>query len=435
MPLDLLTANDRPGHHAPSWYAATADIPPAAPPLVGETQADVCVVGGGFTGLSAALHLAEAGYDVVLLEAHRVGWGASGRNGGQVGSGQRQGQGWLERAAGLDSARWFWGMAEEAKALVRDRIARHGIDCALKPGILHASHRISHVRELHRDAEKLARDYGYDRIEPLDAAGVRAALGTRAYRGGILDRGGAHLHPLRLALGLADAARGAGVRIFERTRVLGLTGGPRPVISTRSGRLRARYVIFACNGYLGGLRPEISARVMPVNNFIITTEPLGGDRARALVPEDVAAADTRFVVNYFRLTEDTRMLFGGGENYGYAFPKDIARRVRRAMLRIYPQLADLRIDYAWGGTLGITVNRMPTFQRLQPNMFAAGGYSGHGVALSNMAGKLMAEAVAGSAERFDVFAALPQPDFPGRGALRAPLLALAMTWYSLRDRL
>jgi gamma-glutamylputrescine oxidase len=435
MPLDLLTANDRPGEHAPSWYAATAEIPLAAPPLLGEAQSDVCVVGGGFTGLSAALHLAEAGYDVALLEAHRVGWGASGRNGGQMGSGQRQGQGWIRNAAGLEAARRFWSMAEEAKALVRARIARHGIDCALVPGVLYATHRAAQVRALHAEAEGLARDYGYAQTLPLDAAGVEAALGTRAYRGGVLDRGAAHLHPLRLALGLARAAREAGVRLHEGTRVTGLTGGSRPVISTRFGRLRARHVIFACNGYLGGLRPEVSARVMPINNFIIATEPLGAARARALIPEDVAAADSRFVVNYFRLTEDSRMLFGGGETYGYAFPKDIGPRVRRAMLEVYPGLADLRIDYAWGGTLGITVNRMPTFQRLAPNMYAAGGYSGHGVALANLAGKLMAEAVAGSAERFDVFAGLPQPAFPGRGALRAPLLALAMTWYRLRDRL
>lgn len=246
---------------------------------------------------------------------------------------------------------------------MRDRIARHRIDCALTPGIIYATHKRAYVRELHEEAEKLSRDYGYDQTEPLDETEIRAALGTQAYKGGVLDRGAAHLHPLNLALGLARAAREAGVRIYENTRVTNMTHGPRPVIQTRTGRLRSSHVILACNGYHGGLLPELPARVMPINNFILTTEPLAEDLARELIRDNVAVADTRFVVNYYRLTEDRRMLFGGGENYGYRFPKDIGPRVRRAMLKIYPQLQDARIDYAWGGTLGITVNRMPAFLR------------------------------------------------------------------------
>lgn len=433
--IDLLTANDRAGEHPRSYYAATAVEAPKSAPLRGETEADVCVIGGGFTGLSAALHLAERGFGVVLLEAHRVGWGASGRNGGQVGSGQRQGQLWLEAHLGRDTARILWDMAEEAKALVRDRIDRHGIDCAPRPGILYAASKPGHVADLHAEAELLSGRYGYDAMEALDSVAVSEALGTSAYHGGILDRGGLHLHPLNLALGLARAASDAGVRIHEGSRVRAIEDGGRVMVLTSEGRVRARQVLIAANGYHCGLRREIGARVMPINNFIVATEPLGEAEARALIRDDVAVADTKFVVNYYRLSEDRRLIFGGGETYGYRYPSDIASLVRKAMLRIYPQLAERAIDYAWGGTLAITVNRLPAFQRLAPNIFSAAGYSGHGVALSQLAGKIMAEAVAGTAERFDMLARLPQPAFPGKGALRAPLLALAMTWYGLRDRI
>lgn len=431
---DLLTANDRPGAYPPSWYAASTPPLDPFPPLAGETRADVCVVGGGYTGLSAALHLAEAGLDVVLLEAHRVGWGASGRNGGQLGSGQRQDVAWLERTFGPARARALWDMAEEAKALVRGLIARHSIDCDLRPGILYAAHRRGALSYLTAQAENLARDYGYP-VEALDRDSVRTMLGTEAYHGGVLDRGGAHLQPLALALGLARAARDAGARIHETSRVVRLASGDPVGLETAEGHVRARFVLLAGNGYLGPLAPEVERRVMPINNYIVATEPLGDDRARALIRDDVAVADTRFVVNYFRLSSDRRLIFGGGESYGYRFPRDIAAKVRPRMLAIYPQLAEARIDHAWGGTLAITTDRVPAYQRLGPNVLSAAGYSGHGVALAVLAGQLMAAAVQGTAERFDMLAALPQRPFPGGPRLRAPLLALAMSWYALRDRL
>ncbi|MFO1208493.1 MAG: FAD-binding oxidoreductase [Amaricoccus sp.] len=431
MRLDLLTANDRPGAYPSSWYAAVADPLAPFPPLAGDIAADVCVVGGGYTGLSAALHLAEQGFDVALLEASRVGWGASGRNGGQVGTGQRRDQDWLERTFGHDRAHALWDMAEEAKALVRGLVARHRIACDLRPGIIHAAHRPGFVAEYHAEAEHLARAYGYDMIESLDRFGLRAILGSDGYFGGALDRGGAHLNPLDYALGLARAAAAAGVRIFEGSRVERVG----PPVATASGRVRARFVLLACNGYLGGLAPAVSARVMPINNFIVATEPLGEARARALIANGAAVADSRFVVNYFRTSADHRLLFGGGESYGWRFPSDIAGLVRPRMLAVFPELPDVAIDYAWGGTLAITVNRMPAFQRLAPDVLSASGYSGHGVAMATLAGKLMAEAVQGTAGRFDVFATLPQPPFPGGAALRWPLLVLAMSWYALRDRL
>ncbi len=393
------------------------------------------MIGGGYTGLSAALHLAEAGLDVVLLEAQRVGWGASGRNGGQVGSGQRREQDWLERRFGRERARALWEHGRGGQGAGRGAGGAARIDCDLRPGVIHAACRLGEVAGLHAEAEKLARDYGYGALEPLDRAGIRAALGTEAYHGGVLDRGAAHLHPLNFALGLARAAAAAGVRIFEVSRVEAIGAGAHPEVRTALGLVRAGFVVVAGNGYLGGLLPAVAARVMPINNFIVATAPLGEAGARALIRNDVAVADSRFVVNYFRLSADRRLLFGGGESYGYRFPADIAGLVRRRMLAVFPQLAATPIDYAWGGTLAITVDRMPAFQRLAANVFAAGGYSGHGVAMATLAGKLMAEAVQGSAGRFDVFAGLPQPAFPGGARLRWPLLVLAMSWYALRDRL
>jgi gamma-glutamylputrescine oxidase len=430
--LDLLTANDRPGAHPASWYTETVTGMVEDPALRGTVTADVCVIGGGYTGLSAALHLRERGYDVVLLEAQRLGWGASGRNGGQVGSGQRREQAYLEAVAGRDKARMLWDLAEEAKATVRDLIDRHAIACDYRPGVAHAIHRAGDVAAHHASVETLARDYGYRDCVPLDRAGIAAVLGTEAFHGGDLDMGAGHLHPLNYALGLAAAARAAGVRFFERSRVVSVEEG---VARTEGGEARAKHILLCCNGYLGDLAPKVAARVMPINNFIVATEPLSPARAAALIPEGVAAADSRFVVNYWRLSADNRMLFGGGESYGYRFPRDIAGLVRPRMLGIYPGLADVAITHAWGGTLGITVTRMPAFQRLSRGVFSAAGYSGHGVAMATLAGKILAEAVAGSAERFDLFADLPTPPFPGGAALRLPLLVLAMTWYGLRDRL
>lgn len=425
--MDLLTANDRPGEYPPSWYAAATPELAPFPPLAGEERADVAIIGGGYTGLSAALHLAERGYPVILLEAHRVGWGASGRNGGQVGSGQRQDQDWLEAAFGRTRARALWELGEEAKATVRELIARHAIACDWRDGIAYLAHKPSHLAAYHAYAERMARDYGYP-LQPLDAAGVAGLLGTEAYPGGYLDPGAGHLQPLAFALGLARAASAAGVRIFEQSRVVAIDG---TTARTDRGRVVADHLVLAANGYVGGLSREVASRVMPLNNFIIATEPL----ARPPIPSGIAAADSRFVVNYWRQSPDNRLIFGGGESYGHRFPRDIAARVRRALARVYPDLADAPVSHAWGGTLAITVDRLPVFRRLGKGVWSASGYSGHGVAMATLAGKLIAEAVAGEAGRFDFMASLPQPTFPGGSLLRAPLLVLAMSWYALRDRL
>lgn len=431
--MNLLYANDRPGEYPRSYYAATAAELAPFPALAGEIRADVCVVGAGYTGLSAALHLAERGFSVVVLEAHRVGFGASGRNGGQVGSGQRLEQDELERMVGREDALRLWDLAEDAKALVRSLIERHAMPVTFHPGIAHACRTAAEVAHAHAAAEKLERDYGYTQIQPLDRDQMRALVGSDAYVGGDLDRGAGHLHPLNFAIGLARACAAAGVRIFETSPVTAIDHGPQPLVRTGAGQVRAAQVILAANGYLGQLEPKVAARVMPINNFILATEPLG-ERAAEVLSQPVAVADTRFVVNYWRLSEDGRLLFGGGESYGYRFP-DIVKTVSKPMLEVYPQLRDVRIDYAWGGTLAITMNRLPCFARVAPNVLSASGYSGHGVALATLAGRLMAEASAGQSEGFDLMARLPQARFPGGAALRWPLLVLAMSWYSARDRL
>ncbi|MES2434388.1 MAG: FAD-binding oxidoreductase [Pseudomonadota bacterium] len=431
--MNLLHANDRAGEYPPSYYAATRTPLAPFPPLQGETHADVCIVGGGYTGLSAALHLAEKGYDVVLLEAHKLGFGASGRNGGQVGSGQRQDQDWIEKAVGVQTAHKLWDLAEESKALVKNLIQTHNIPVTFHPGIAHACWTDAQVRDSHAYAEKLQRDYGYNHLEPLDQSGIQALIGSKAYKGGEIDRDAGHLHPLNYALGLARAAAKSGARLHEMSEVTHIDHGTTATVHTATGHVKAKHLILAGNGYLGDLAPKVAAKVMPINNFILATEPLG-DRAKDILSQPVAVADTKFVVNYWRLSEDNRLLFGGGESYGYRFP-DIINTVSKPMLEIYPQLRGTKIDYAWGGTLAITMNRMPCFTRPAPNTLSASGYSGHGVAMATLAGKILAEATAAQSERFDLMASLPQQRFPGGAALRWPLLVLAMTWYGMRDRL
>ncbi|SMP12789.1 NAD(P)/FAD-dependent oxidoreductase [Shimia sagamensis] len=432
--MNLLDANDRKGNYPDSWYAATVE--PLAPfaPLEGVRKADVCVVGGGFTGLSTALHLAERGFDVVLLEAHRVGFGASGRNGGQLGSGQRMEQDGLEKLVGQDDATKLWKLAEDSKDLVKGLISKHNINCHYTPGIAHACFSAKEVREEHDYTRHLQDRYGYAQIETLDHDALQAICPSPKYVGGSLDMGAGHLHPLSFALGLAKAASGAGATIHETSRVTSIERGTKVTVKTESGQISADHLVLACNGYLGDLEPKVAGRVMPINNFIAATEPLGAEVAKVLA-QDVAVADSKFVINYFRLSHDNRLLFGGGESYGYRFPSDIAATVRKPMVEIFPHLQDIGIDYAWGGTLAITMKRMPYLRRLAPNVISASGYSGHGVGTATHAGQLVAMALAGEAEGFDTMTRVPASPFPGGSRMRSPLLALAMTWFALRDRL
>lgn len=432
--MNPLYRNDRAGQIPPSWYRASADLPPERAALFGEIRADVCVIGAGYTGLSAAWHLARRGLDVVVLDAHRAGFGASGRNGGQVGSGYNMGQRDLARKLGPDQARLQWQLAEEAKADLRGICADHIPQARYTAGVAHGCYSAGEMRDAHADADFLAATYGYDQIDKLGQDDFRDLVKSPRYRGGILDMGAGHIHPLRYALGLADLAQGAGARLFDRSEVTQIIYGDPAKVQCANGAVIARHVVIAGNGYLPNIDKRIAAKVMPINSFICATEPLGA-RAAAVLARDIAVADSKFVVNYYRMSEDNRFLFGGRESYSIGYPRDIRTALVARMVHLFPQLRGVGVDYVWGGTLGITMTRLPAIQRLAPNVVAAGGFSGHGVALTGLAGKVMAEAIAGQAGRFDTLAALPVPSFPGGAALRAPLLTLAMTWFALRDRL
>jgi gamma-glutamylputrescine oxidase len=433
--MDILTINDTPGHHPDSWYAATATPPGPYPSARGDVRCDICVVGGGYTGVSAALHLARAGYRVVLIEASRVGFGASGRNGGHVSMGQRLAQDDLESMLGETVAHKLWDLGSEAVTLVKDLIRVGNMECGWQDGVIHANHRGRYTAHSQAQVAHMHKAYGYDKIRYLDRAAIQQEVGTPHYVSGTLDMGSGHLHPLRYMFGLARMAAEAGVSIHENSRMLELVPGSQPKVKTEHATITADHVVLGLNGYHNNAVGEVAARVMPINNFIVATEPLGEARAKDLIRNNHAVADSRFVINYFRLSHDYRMIFGGGESYGYRFPADLVGKVRKPMLQVFPQLADARVDHAWGGTLAITVKRLPHFARLHGNVISASGYSGQGVALATLAGKLVSEAVRGQAERFDVMAQLPTPRFPGGVLLRTPLLVTAMLWFSMRDRL
>ncbi|MEO1091325.1 MAG: FAD-binding oxidoreductase [Pseudomonadota bacterium] len=420
-----------------TWYEATAEPAPRWPPLSGAARADVVVVGGGLTGLSAALHLAEAGRDVVVLEASRVGAGASGRNGGQLVTGQRRDQDELEAALGKPLAARLFDLAELAKVLVHDLAARHAIAYDYRPGLLHVAHRRRFLGEMQDYVLKLRDAYGYTQLSYLDRDALHALLASPGYHGATLDTGAGHLHPLAFVRGLASAAAAAGARIAEQTAALAVEerGAAAVRVRTASGHVDADHLILALNAGGEAVHPGLLGRIMPIDNYVVVTEPLGADGARALIGNGAAVSDSRFVINYFRCTSDHRLLFGGGETYGQRRARDVAQIVRPHLQAVFPQMQGVRIDYGWSGTVAITRRRLPWFGRLAPRTLVAGGYSGQGLAIATLAGKLMAEAVEGASDGFDTFAAIPHARFPGGRWARWPILALAMTWFGLRDRL
>ena len=421
--------------HTESYYADTINRPLVVEQLCAEIDVDVCIIGGGFTGVSSALHLAQRGYSVVLLEANKIGWGASGRNGGQVGSDMRRDQDDLENMLGLDKARQMWGVAEAARHKVKSLIDEFKIDCDYKNGVAHPNHRVRFDAASKHHVDKLNQQYGYEEIEYLDAVEMAEVTGSETYFGGTLDLGAAHLHPLNYLLGLAHAARSKGALLFEHSKVITYEVNGVIKVRTQQGLVRANRLVLACNGYLGNLESRLKGFIMPINNFIIATEPLEEKLVKQINPRDVAIADSRFVINYYRLSADNRLLFGGGENYRTGFPSNITEFVRKPMLQVYPYLKDIRIDYAWGGTLAVTLNRMPHFGTLENDRIVyAQGYSGHGVAIATLAGSLIAEKISGSSEQFDLLASAPTPRFPGGSLLRWPSMVMGMAYYALRDR-
>lgn len=417
-----------------SYYAAVNPAPRPRAPLRGENRADVAIVGAGFTGLSAALHLATRGARVVVLEQARVGWGASGRNGGQVHTGQRHEQDELERVVGRDDARKLWDMAVDAKVLLSELIQRHEIDCSYEKGLIHADHKPAYVHETHAYAEKLAREYDYPHVEPLDRDQLRALVRSDGYHGGSIDHDGGHLDPLALTFGLARAAEAAGATLHEGSRVLRLKPNGRVVLETAEGSVIADHALICTDGLLEGLQPAVESHVMPIANHIATTERLG-DRLQEALTSRAAVSDSRFVVYYFRPTPDGRLLFGGGETYSTTLPNDVAPIVRGHLERVFPQLKGVRLDHAWGGVLGVTPTRHPFVRLVAPNVLVAAGYSGQGVLLGPMFGKILADAVAGQLGSFDLLGRLPVPSFPGGTWLRKPILVAAMSYFALRDRL
>jgi len=420
--------------YPPSWYAATAAPFERQAPLAGIARTDVVVVGGGFTGLSAALSAAEAGFSVVLIEARRIGWGASGRNGGQMIPGMRWPASELVASFGEEHGKRLVELGLAASASVRRRIARHAIACDLVDGHFHAAWKPAHLAQMKREQELLARLVGDRGARIVERNEVPAVVASAAYHGGLYDADGGHLHALNYALGLARAALAAGVRICEETPALAMDHGSPVVVTTPGGRVEAAHGVLACDADVGSVEPGLGRMMMPVVNYNVTTAPLGAAQAQALIPSNASIAESRFVLNYYRLTADHRLMFGGGEKYSPRPPADVRGFVRPHLERIFPQMRGVALEHAWGGTIGVTLNRLPHFGRIG-NSFFAHGYSGHGVLLTTLAGELIAEALRGTAERFDVLAGLPGRPFPGGRLLRHPLYVLGMLWFALRDRL
>jgi gamma-glutamylputrescine oxidase len=419
-----------------SYYAATAPVAEPVATLAGEVVADVCVVGGGIAGCSAALTLAERGYRVALLEAQRVGWGASGRNGGQVMFGTAADQRELERLVGVADARKVWDISFAALQWLKQRVERHRIDCDWVNGELFVAIKPRQWRHLQEWQRNLASQYGYSSTRLIERAELTTLLATQRYLGALYDPNCGHLHPLRYTLGLAGAARQAGARIYEGSPVLGFERRAGQLrVRTSDGSVQCKQLLLAGNAWLGALVPSLQRKLMSIASYVIATEPLGESRATQLIANNAAVCDTNWILDYYRRSSDHRLLFGGRVNYSLVNLREIAPATRRRMLNVYPQLRGARIDYAWGCLLDITLNRAPHFGRLEQDVYFLQGFSGHGVALAGIAGELVAEAMAGSAERFDVFNRIPHSDFPGGMMLRRPALALAMLWYRLRDLL
>ncbi len=421
--------------HTGSYYAASRNDTLARPTLQGRADHDVCVVGAGYSGLSTALHLAERGHAVAVVEGARVGWGASGRNGGQLVNGLNAGLDRIERRFGSDAAARIAPMLQEGGRIIRERVQRYNIHCDLKDGNIFAACTAKQMRELEA-RQRLWRRHGMDDFELLDRPALLRHVGSEVYVGGMLDRRGGHLHPLNLALGEAAALESLGATIYECSPVRRVDNSKgRPVVHTDRGEIHCRTLVLCGNAYLGAVVPALSSRVMPVSTQIIATAPLPSATAEALLPTDSCVEDLRYILDYYRLSADRRMLFGGGSIYGGTDPADVRGKLIPAMERVFPELRGVQVDYAWSGNFALSFTRMPQMGRLGPNTYFAHGYSGHGVTGSHLFGRILAEAIDGDVARFDVFANLPWIPFPGGRLLRAPYSTIGAWWYGLRDRL
>lgn len=417
-----------------SYYAASANPVPPRPELNGDVETDVCIVGAGYTGLSTAISLLENGFKVSIVEAAKVGFGASGRNGGQIVNSYSRDIDVIERSVGPKQAKLLGDMAFEGGRIIRERIAKYNIQCDLKDGGVFAANTHKHMKHL-ESQKKLWERYGHTQLELMDAKRIREVVDSDVYVGGMLDMSGGHIHPLNLALGEAAAVESLGGVIYEQSPAIRIDRGANPVVHTPNGRIKAKFVVVAGNAYLGNLMPELSAKSMPCGTQVITTEPLSDALAKSLLPQDYCVEDCNYLLDYYRLTGDKRLIFGGGVVYGARDPANIEAIIRPKMLKAFPQLKDVKIDYAWTGNFLLTLSRLPQVGRLGDNIYYSQGCSGHGVTYTHLAGRVLAEALRGQAERFDAFADLPHYPFPGGRLFQVPFSAIGAWYYTLRDKL
>lgn len=420
--------------HAASYYAASARDKRVRPALAGDLTADICVIGAGFTGTSAALQLAETGYKVIVLEGERIGFGASGRNGGQIVNGYSRDLDTIARRYGEDKAVALGKMSLEGGDIIRERVARYGIECDLVDGGFFAAFTEKQVREM-AEVKRNWEKHGHDGLEMVSQSEVSRYVRADRYVGGMIDKRGGHIHPLDLVLGEAAAAESLGATFFENSRVTTVEPGARPVVRTAGGSVTANYVLVCGNAYLGSLLPAITEKMMPVSSQVMATEPLDPQLIEALLPANYCVEDANYVLDYYRRTADNRLLYGGGIGYGGQDPSDLTGVIRPNMLKTFPELRDVKIDYAWSGNFALTLTRIPHIGRLSDNIYFSHGDSGHGVTTTHLLGKILGEAVAGHAGRFDVWSSLRAFPFPGGKTFRVPLTMLGAWWYGMRDRL
>ncbi|MEZ8145538.1 NAD(P)/FAD-dependent oxidoreductase [Enterovibrio norvegicus] len=419
--------------HAPSYYAASANPSPVRDALTADTETDVCIIGAGYTGLSSALHLLEAGFRVTVLEAARVGWGASGRNGGQIVNSYSRDIDVIEKTVGKKDAALFGDMAFEGGRIIRERVEKYGIRCDLKDGGVFAALNDKQLKEIQHQ-KALWERYGNDQLEMLSQSDMRNVVDTDQYVGGLLDKSGGHIHPLNLALGEAAAVESLGGKIYEDSAVVRVERGEPVKVFTEKGSVTASFLIVAGNAYLGGLVPELKAKSMPCGTQVIATEPLSDEQASAILPQDYCVEDCNYLLDYYRLSGDKRLIYGGGVVYGARDPSDINAIIRPKMLKTFPQLENVKIDYSWTGNFLMTLSRLPQVGRIGNNIYYSQGCSGHGVTYTHLAGRLMSEVLKGQAERFDAFASLPHLPFPGGHMLRVPFSMLGAWYYTVRDK-
>ena len=428
-----VTALPNPGHTT-SWYAASANDKSVRPTLEGEMHADICVIGAGFTGMSAALELAEKGFSVIVLEGTRIGFGASGRNGGQIVNGYSRDLETIAGRYGQEKAVKLGEMSLEGGQIIRERVAKYGIDCDLVDGGFFAAFTQKQIQEM--EANKIHWEkHGHSGLEMVSKAEVGQYVKSDRYAGGMIDRLGGHIHPLNYVLGEAAAVEKLGGRIFENSRVIGVEKGTSPTVRTAHGKVTAKYVLVCGNAYLGKLLPEIGDRMMPVSSQVMATEPLDADLIESLLPANYCVEDANYILDYYRRTSDNRLLYGGGIGYGGSDPADLTSVIRPNMLKTFPQLKDVKIDFAWSGNFALTLTRIPHMGRLSENIYFSHGDSGHGVTTTQLLGRILAEVVSGQAGRFDVWSSLPNFPFPGGKTFRVPLTVLGAWWYGLRDKL